>query len=65
MHVGIDVTCIHANFGGRLEILLLLLFCETNNLLGLLYLFLFLLLGRFFFSTPFTPGGKAQGGGST
>ena len=46
-----------------LEILLLLLFCETNNLLGLLYLFLFLLLGCFFFSTPFTPGGKAQGGG--
>ena len=26
-----------------LEILLLLLFCETNNLLGLLYLFYFLL----------------------
>ena len=45
-----------------LEILVLLLFCETNNLLDLLYLFLFPLLGRFFFSTPFTPGGKAHGG---
>ena len=43
-------------------ILLLLLFSETNNLLGLLYLFLFPLLGRFFFSTSFTPGGKAHGG---
>ena len=41
------------------EILLLFLLCETKNLLDLLYLFLFLLLGHFFFSTLFTPGAKA------